>query len=758
MLSASSPSPVRFARSACAVSIVLFLSMVSSGYTLDLAVSPDSIGWSSNTWVTCTVSGLTPGSEVTLELHQDVDANGVLGAPDRLIRSFALQDGVTNTLGSRVIPDDDDGSGDGVITTSIPYFGTGGSTPLWRSVGQYIWRASTVSSEEDAAVFTVTQPVSATWVTGEVLDFPSSNAVAGAFVGLGAFVGHVGLLPSVLSDTNGQFSIYIPGDYPTGNVAGVWAVAAGAMMAEEGPGGTTFSDAPLMSGLSAGENTLPNPLFVVDGHEIGAFDIHLFSGHVYDSATNPLAGTWVEAEIDDESDLWAIAVTDTNGFFEMPMPEGDLSFFTDDIVGNQRGLTPGWSERSLSGPASDIEVFCPAGDVLAKVAVKEAGSGLPVPGAFVIFEGESSWNADMAVQDGICDIVLLEGTYEAFVENDEILSLGYLPTGVDDVDVAMPSPFTNLNFEVQSFVTLSGHVYDEQSNTLSFGEVQAFLPQSWDWRGESGVNRQGYYEIPVATGSYRVVAADFDGYLGQAYEGYYDWEWENGPKGDPVVVGAGGVSGIDFYMEAGAFIRGVVTNASGTPLHATVRVMEENTSPYGPDWNPVTQRDTEGDGSYELMVPAGTNYRIQAEAGGYLTEYYDGFYVYEADAATAVSTDIGSPANNVDIGLDNPQWIEGRVHTSGIGLEGVEVTAEWLWSEENWWDSEFIANGHSDSNGYYAVPCPPCGLRRQCATGYRPLDRAVLEQLCRPRRRRASPARHHGRLQHRFRTDRRHAH
>jgi hypothetical protein len=648
---------------------------------------------------------------VTLELHQDINTNGVVDAPDRLIRSFPLQDGVTNMLGSRVIPDDEDGATNGAIETRVSYFGEGGPVPLWHAVGNYLWRATTESSGEDVAVFTVTQPATTTWVTGEVLDFPSSNAVPGALVQLYAFSEHEGRLPTVYTDTNGLFSIYVPDGYPVANLSGVGAVAAGAMMAEDGPDGITSSGAPFMADLTAGENALTDPLLVVDGHGIGELDVYLHSGHVYDSATNPIAGAWVEAEVDeDDSDVWAIAVTDANGFFEVPLPAGDLSFSAITMVCNQRGVTPGWSELNVSGAVSDIELFCPAGEVLAKVEVRDGATSLPVPGAFVIFEGESSWNSDMTVEDGVCDIVLLEGTYEAFVEDDEILRLGYLPAWIDDVSVTLPSPCTNVNFELQSFVTFSGHVYDSQSNILAVagGEVQAFLPQSWDWQGDADVNRQGYYEVAVATGSYRIVAHEFDGFLGQAYDGYYEWEWDNGPKGDPVVVGTGGVSGIDFYMEAGAAIRGVVMNEAGAPLNARVIVYEKQNGSDGPQWSHMFQTDTDGDdGTYELMVPAGTNYRVRAEGGGYLAQYYTGFYVYEVDVATPVNTSTGAPAENIDFALSDPQWIQGRIHSGDTDLQDVEVRVEWVWDEVDWWDSEFIGNAQSDSNGYYSIPCPP---------------------------------------------------
>ena len=72
------------------------LSFSVHAQSLQITVAPTNIVWDTNTWVTLTITNLTPGASVDVRLYADIDRNGVLSGPDVLVGDFPVQDGAVH--------------------------------------------------------------------------------------------------------------------------------------------------------------------------------------------------------------------------------------------------------------------------------------------------------------------------------------------------------------------------------------------------------------------------------------------------------------------------------------------------------------------------------------------------------------------------------------------------------------------------------------------------------------------------------------
>ncbi len=671
-----------------------------------LTVTPPHLAWNDNQWVVGEIAGLTPGEAVVLELYLDVNADGQLDAGDLLIRSFPLQDGAQNSFGSRAIPDDRDGEINGIITARIPYFEALAEGIPWYGVGTYLWRVTGSSSGDALAPFAITAPANPdSWITGTVQD-TDGNPVPGAQIIAERFAMHRGVLPGVYTDTNGVFRLNIPVGYPLDNLAGLSARVPGALMADE------FEDQPFSMWIFeadpvAGANALPIPLRVLLDNGLLPEGVFRVSGQVIDGNGQPIPGMWMEMEHEDDN-AHSLAVTDSNGQFTMLLPGGEAELFLSPLVCNQRGLVTFWDDYLIEADLIDLEIQCLPGERLVKILVRDANTLAPLPGVSVEMEGDDTGGFAMTLDDGVVDIVVLAGTYSAEVDDMELHPLGYVePAEIEDIEVAAGgSPLEGIVFDVEPGDIISGTVSNQQGDPLAFGEVVALWPNSWIFVADTIANRGGYYELLLYPGTYRLLAVDFDGYLEQAFGGYYIWESGiNGPSGTPVESPA---ADIDFALEPGAFIRGRLTNADDDPVRGRVRALVLQQDEDGDYWASAWQAPNDPDsGEYELMVSTSMTYIVQAEADGYLSALYDGILLFQPDQATLVTPSIDQPAEDINFVMEPPRWIEGRVVSGETPLEHVEVQVVRLNDPTVWWDNIWVDTATTDENGFYAVPVPP---------------------------------------------------
>lgn len=668
--------------------LVVWLSAGMGSYALTLNISPSTMDWNSNGWVDIVISNITPGAMVRCNLLVDVDQNRLLSLPDRPLAGFEVRDGITNRFGGVYMPADRDGLANGVIVTRFSYHGL--DSPL-HTIGSYLWVALTNPAMPVAQSFSIIQDTSSVWITGFVRSYiPPNRPIGGARVQLGYFSLASGPEPAVWTDTNGAFRLYVPSGIGTGDVRGVFAAAPGYLGADQTPDGTWLSAYPFWQPLSMGENALTNSLFLVEPVP-GA--LYAVSGRVVmvnGGITSPVPYTLIQAEPADDAggSVWTVDVTKEDGSFRLVLPGQFEALILLSPNVNQRGLVA--TLQSVLVETQDIgglEIQCFPARSLVGGLVESADHLTPVVGLpmFVYDEMNGTYGFAYTMGDGRFEIGALPGDqqFSGCLDEDAAWRLRYVPPedqgpfSVEDGEVLMDL----LYFSLQRAFAVNGRVFDVQTNVLQGGWVTAFpTGMMWESVADADVNMLGEYALLVPTGTYRLQADGFAGYLPMSWSNHFLWEWSNGPACDPLTVETSDVSGVNFYLHPAAYIRGVV-RGDGVPLEGVeVRAM------IGWEWR--GSDFTDSNGMYELALLGRTSYVVEAQATGvtfWVHQYFSGA-LYVEDA-TPVYTEAGMPAESVDFDLVKGGRIEGQllepdgvsVFTSAMAnVAGMDISNTWI--------------------------------------------------------------------------------
>lgn len=676
---------------------------------MTVAVSPTNIAWDTNAWVDLVITNVPDTQTVYVTLFIDADSDMEIDAGDLALCTFQIKNGETNRFGALSMPADDDAHPtNNAVHTRVSFFGA--DSPL-HGIGSYIWQARRPGQSWNGTNFSVSQPTSTVWVTGRVVDYLTTNPIPAALVQLLYFFDD-GYEPAAWTDTNGLFRLYLPAHVSTANVEGVRTLGLGYFSAEYRDDTDEYiSLYRFAADLHAGENALTNDLRLVPA---ATGLIYTISGHVYDEDTNGLPAALVEFEPEDGDDF-SLALTDTNGYYELPAPEGMEGFvFCADFLLNMRGLVGAAAgDFTMTGDIPNVDIMCPEATVLARSLVTNAVTGDPVAGVGAEFYGDAYGGMGYSFDGGIYEIGLLTGTnYEGEVDGDSLNYLGFARANTyRGLAMTNEGVFADAPLSVDAGGRLSGHVYDRQTNALTGGHAvaQPYAQEGGDGGDGTDVDRHGYYELLVGTGTYRVAAEAFRYYLPQNYSNHYFWEWSNGPVADPVEVTTAGVSGIDFYLEQGGLITGMVTNEAGDPLD-DVWVSVYEVTPVRMDRGRLDfywrGNDETENGLYEITSPAGTNLRVGAEGEGWLQKYYDGLYAYQRHLAGTVGVTAAQTTSNINFMMEAPSYIEGAVLSGGNPVSGMWVMVDYALDTSDWL-SVSAGDTSTAGDGTYTLEVPP---------------------------------------------------
>jgi uncharacterized repeat protein (TIGR01451 family) len=197
----------------------------------------------------------------------------------------------------------------------------------------------------------------------------------------------------------------------------------------------------------------------------------------------------------------------------------------------------------------------------------------------------------------------------------------------------------------------------------------------------------GSYTIADLPADSYIVRSHSEGYIDEYYDGVRDSD-----HASPVPVTEGqSTPHIDFSLDPGGTISGTVTDTGGNPL-ARCRV-------YADPWDgdgPGGEDSTDAGGSYIITGLISGDYRVYAECGPYITEYFDG--ARHQDDATSVHVTEGEDSPGIDFALDLGGTITGTVtDTGGIPLEDCWVYAD------SWDGSGGGGYGYADATGHYTI-------------------------------------------------------
>ncbi len=275
------------------------------------------------------------------------------------------------------------------------------------------------------------------------------------------------------------------------------------------------------------------------------------------------------------------------------------------------------------------------------------------------------------------------GTY---VVRADTYGTNYISEWYDDVlgsdqaaliTLAAEETRSGVNFGLSQGGSVTGVVRDSQGNPL--GGIQVSVSDYDTGYGFGGAQSEagtGAYTITgLPSGDYRVSVGG-SGYLTEYYNNTPDYN----SASRVTVTAPDTTTGIDFSLELGGSITGVVRDNLGNPLGG----IQVSVSDYDIFTWPRSAMSEAGTGAYTIKgLPSG-DYRVSAGgSGGYLTEYYNNAPDYYS--ASRVTVTAPDTTTGIDFSLDPGGIITGTVYDEtftaigGVSVYAVSTTQGWSW-------------------------------------------------------------------------------
>lgn len=372
--------------------------------------------------------------------------------------------------------------------------------------------------------------------------------------------------------------------------------------------------------------------------------------------------------------------SDENGFYEtQAMPQGDYIVATNPIPGfiseiydniQDIGFTDNFALADLVsiGPndAAGINFSLEEGFNISGT-ISDETSGDPLFDAEIcVFEPDATGVTCSATEaDGsYLTTGIPAGNYivainrsPGFVHEifDDVIALGFDDRfALADVVAIGPANANGIDFALQPGNTISGQLTDEVSGQPVEGEI-CVLTSVGDGVTCTQTDENGFYTtaaLPPA--EYVVFINNVAGYVHEFYDDIQNIGFEDlFPTASRIDISSGDAGGIDFALEEGFTISGVVTESdTGFVVeNITVCVFE-------PDETGVTCAETDSSGAYETpAIPAG-DYIVSVDPGetGLIGEYYDNIRFDDpggdpAGLATVIAL-AGTSVGGIDFQLD----------------------------------------------------------------------------------------------------------
>ena len=676
-------------------SLFAFIVLLSAcrASAIDLSVSPSSMVWTNQGWVNLSITNVAAGAYLDIKLFLDVNGDGIINGSDYAVALFEVDDGEISPVEAESFVDDNDGQTNGAVETAVSCYGVAYNT--LHTIGNYIWQAVELDGFNnpvgaDTAAFAVTQPTSSVWITGEVRSSELPYALQpGAYVETG-YPDTIGLAPSVWTDENGEFTVYVPDGVPASEVIGVRASARSMVSADINP--ITSEEVSIhffTNALSSGENALAQPLLTVPATE--AYQLYDVSGTVYlvepvdgGFETNLLRGVMVEMEAwGGETETWTWDITDENGQFSLVSPasgEGMTELWCESPLLSLRGIVGAYTNVVVTGTTAGVEIYCYAADAMARGRVTDKDTGEPLTGVSVYYQltgGADLVSSGYTLTNGFYEIALKAGTYWAECDEDSLAYRHYIsPMSSNGLAIAQFSVFTNAPFAVEKGYIISGHVYDTNGTPLANGSVATVREiDGWEeWISYADTALSGAYSLLAPTGTVYVRTAGCGEYLVDLY--YTNHYTANIAEADPLTVTTNGLSGIDFYLPYGARISGTVHNPNMNPAQwLRVEAFAQNESG---EWTGIGSEYTDWNGEYSFALPSGTNVRVRTDInyGQWTPRTWYGDTCSRDLAAPVALTDFET-VSNLNIQTASGYEIHGSVNdqNSLAGIGGAVITA-----------------------------------------------------------------------------------
>jgi len=418
------------------------------GEAASLSVSPATISNEYSGLVSVHIAGLTNGETVLVEKFLDVNANTNVNAIDTLMRSFLVTDGRRSVIGGVTnlnVPGDLNPT-NGVITTALSFEGS----DLDLLVGRHIFRLSSPTGRFAATnvSFRVTNSAYAQTVTGRVRS-SGTNVPYGIVAVLKVSPGDGGeFVAGTVAASDGLFTIKVP--------AGTYRVVG----AKRG-----FVDDMVTAGtvVLAPGATLSNNVSILAA-------TRTLSGRLMDAANTNQGLAGVQFFVNSTNDLFALSVTDSNGWFNVPVSAGVWRIEPDAEALGFLGY-PGPQESPManttSGDVTNLWILVPRATALIYGTVK-AVSGTPIPGVEIYASSSDSPYETRTQTDtlGYFTLGVTASSWWVGVSSSDLARLGFLDTNWPAVTVTNGEAL-RMDLTLQPFTSrLFGQVLDDAGNSV----------------------------------------------------------------------------------------------------------------------------------------------------------------------------------------------------------------------------------------------------------------------------------------------------
>lgn len=326
----------------------------------------------------------------------------------------------------------------------------------------------------------------------------------------------------------------------------------------------------------------------------------IISGTVTDEQGQPLQGIRILVKEPQNQMEMSDSYTDSSGNFSVSkMPSGTylVETWSEDYFPDQKQNV----NVAVGTPVTGLNFSLVKGGIITGAVTD--GSGNPVEGVQVSANSEQGFfykGATTNSQGKYALRGLMDGTYRISTWKD-----GYPSYEKNGIVVDNRGTTAGINFVLSNGGRITGAITDVYGKPLSDVEVDIFQDHSTtmkstltDSRGEYGIDG-----IPSGTYKVRVTKNKF---IEQTLSGIDIVAGETKPY-------------VNFQMQMGGTVSGVVRDPSGTPLKAKLLISD------GIQWNTATSTDTEGHFQFDGL-PAG-GYTVQADAIGYFPTWQGNIWV-----------------------------------------------------------------------------------------------------------------------------------
>lgn len=435
------------------------------------------------------------------------------------------------------------------------------------------------------------------------------------------------------------------------------------------------------------------------------------SGTVTDSATGaPIAGVMVVA-FDASGSFFQSASTDATGAYTLVGMNGSykLNFWGGDYLqgwygGDSRQTATSLTVAAQTATTGINKALTKGGSITGTITDSATGTVIPYAGvaAFDATSGEVAGYGSSDANGSYSITGLATGSYKV-----RFSGAGYLEQwsgGTGDqasavaVAVTVLRSTSGVNAALVKGGSITGTVTDKRNGAPLAGVWITLYSQDRQWAWSAGTDSKGVYQVTgLPAGGYKIQASGGNGFAAQWYGGA-----DQSSAATVTVAPPATVSGIDFSLQLGGSITGVVTDAATGAAIAGAQITAYDQA----SGQLIASASTDGSGIYYLTGLATGGYQLMFFANGYLTQWSGGSL--SQASATAVPVSAPKATSAVNASLSAGGSISGTVTDR---VSGVAIAGAFLYAIDSS-SGDWVGSATTGSDGSYAITMLPTGHYR----------------------------------------------